>query len=110
MSESTLTSADLADGGSTFDVAPSSPTVPAYASTTAPYGSLAPDGGEGALVIAVVPESPADDLGIECGMRVLSVNGKPLTDMIVWLWESDGDDVEIEVFDPRDDTVTPADS
>lgn len=108
MSESTLTSADLADGGSTFDVPPSSPTVPAYASTTAPYGSLAPDGGEGALVIAVVPESPADDLGIECGMRVLSVNGKPLTDMIVWLWESDGDDVEIEVFDPRDDTVTPA--
>lgn len=84
------------------------PTVPDYASSVAPYGSLAPDDGVGALVTAVAPESPADDLGIECGMRVLTVNGTPLTDMIVWLWESDGNEVEIEVFDPRDNTVTPA--
>lgn len=84
------------------------PTIPVYASSVAPYGSLAPDDGAGALVTAVVPESPADDLGIECGMRILAVNNKPLTDMIVWLWESDGDEVEIQVFDPRDNTVTPA--
>ena len=27
--------------------------------------------------------------------------------MIVWLWEADDDTVELEVFDPRDGTVTP---
>ena len=40
-------------------------------------------------------------------MRVLTVNGEQLTDMIVWLWEADDDTVELEVFDPRDGTVTP---
>lgn len=46
-------------------------------------------------------------MGIEPGMRVLTVNGEQLTDMIVWLWEADDDTVELEVFDPRDGTVTP---
>ena len=32
----------------------------------------------------------------------MSVNGKPLTDMIVWLWETDGEEAEITVHDPRD--------
>ena len=45
--------------------------------------------------------------GIEPGMRVLTVNGEALTDMIVWLWEADDDTVDLEVFDPRDGTVTP---
>ena len=26
--------------------------------------------------------------------------------MIVWLWEADDDTVDLEVFDPRDNTVT----
>ena len=83
-------------------------TVPAYAAEVADYGrSRDPEPGEGALVKSVRPESPAWDVGIEPGMRVLTVNGEQLTDMIVWLWEADDDTVELEVFDPRDNTVTP---
>lgn len=83
-------------------------TVPAYAAEVADYGrSRDPEPGEGALVTSVRAESPAWDVGIEPGMRVLAVNGCKLTDMVVWLWEADGDFVELEVFDPRDNTVTP---
>ena len=83
-------------------------TVPAYAAEVADYGrSRDPEPGEGALVKNVRPESPAWDVGIEPGMRVLAVNGEALTDMIVWLWEADDDTVELDVFDPRDGTVTP---
>lgn len=82
-------------------------TVPAYAAEVADYGrSRDPEPGEGALVKNVRPESPAWDVGIEPGMRVLTVNGEALTDMIVWLWEADDDTVDLEVFDPRDGTVT----
>ena len=82
-------------------------TVPAYAAEVADYGrSRDPEPGEGALVKNVRPESPAWDVGIEPGMRVLTVNGEQLTDMIVWLWEADDDTVDLEVFDPRDNTVT----
>lgn len=67
-------------------------TVPAYAAEVADYGrSRDPEPGEGALVKNVRPESPAWDVGIEPGMRVLTVNGEQLTDMIVWLWEADDD-------------------
>ena len=83
-------------------------TVPAYAAEVADYGrSRDPEPGEGALVKNVRPDSPAWDVGIEPGMRVLTVNGEKLTDMIVWLWEADDDTVELEVFDPRGGTVTP---
>ena len=83
-------------------------TVPAYAAEVADYGrSRDPEPGEGALVKNVRPESPAWDVGIEPGMRVLTVNGEQLTDMIVWLWEADDDTVDLEVLDPRDNTVTP---
>lgn len=86
-------------------------TVPAYAAEVADYGrSRDPEPGEGALVKNVRPESPAWDVGIEPGMRVLTVNGEQLTDMIVWLWEADDDIVELEVFDPRDNSVTPSSS
>lgn len=78
------------------------PTVAPYAAKVAPYAPTRhPDDG-GALVVSVAPDSPADDIGLRAGMRVLSVNGQPLTDMIVWLWETDGEEAEIEVFDPRD--------
>lgn len=83
-------------------------TIPDYAKTVANYGrSCDPEAGIGGLVVSVRADSPAYDVGIEPGMRIVSVNGKPLTDMIVWLWEGDGDAVELEVFDPRDDTLTP---
>ena len=38
-------------------------------------------------------------------MYVSRVNREPLTDMIVWLWEADEDEVELEVFDPSDSTT-----
>lgn len=83
-------------------------TVAAYASEVADYGrSRDPEPGQGGLIRAVRPESPADDAGIEPGMRIVSVNGVPLTDMIVWLWESGEAEIDIEAFDPRDATVTP---
>ena len=83
-------------------------TIADYAHTVADYGrSRDPKPGEGGLVVGIREDSPAYDVGIEPGMRVVSVNGKPLTDMIVWLWEADDDTVELEVFDPSDDTVTP---
>ena len=72
------------------------------ATNRAAWGSVPFHGGP---VTAVRPESPADDAGIEPGMFVASVNGQPLTDMIVWLWEADEDEVELEVFDPRDQTL-----
>lgn len=85
-------------------------TVPDYASRVSNYGSsTARAHGEGvfhgALVTAVRPDSPAYDVGIEPGMYVARVNGEALTDMIVWLWEADEDEVELEVFDPSDDTI-----
>lgn len=89
--------------------APALPAVPEYAASVADYGPSAPrgaDGGpfQGALVTAVRPESPADDAGIEPGMRVTHVNGALLTDMIVWLWEADDETVELTVHDPSDGT------
>lgn len=85
-------------------------TVPAYASQASNYGSSTRraqgDGAfQGALVTAVRPDSPAYDAGIEPGMYVFRVNREPLTDMIVWLWEADEDEVELEVFDPSDSTT-----
>ena len=85
------------------------PTVPAYAGETADYAKTdrAAAGGapfRGALVTAVRPESPADDAGILPGMYVERVNGEPLTDMIVWLWEADDEFVDLTVWDPSDDT------
>lgn len=84
------------------------PSIPSYAGTVAPYALSREPGSDGALVASVAPDSPAYDIGLEPGMRVLSVNGKPLTDMIVWLWETEDIEAEIEVFDPRDNTVASA--
>ena len=57
----------------------------------------------GAWVASVIPGSPADDAGIEPGMRIASVNGTPLRDIIDWRWEADGEVAELEVFLPDDD-------
>lgn len=81
------------------------PTVADYAGTVANYAPTEHADGRGALVTAVAPASPADDAGIEPGMRVLTVNGQDLTDMIVWMWETDDDAVDLTVLDPSDDTV-----
>lgn len=82
--------------------------IPSYASSAADYAPTRHPDDEGALVVSVAPESPADDMGLLPGMRVLSVNGKPLTDMIVWLWETDDVEAELEVYDPSDCTTAVA--
>ena len=56
----------------------------------------------GAWVQSVEEESPAWEAGIEPGMRIESVNGHKLRDLIDWRWEADGASCELEVFDPRD--------
>ena len=38
-------------------------------------------------------------------MRIDSVNGHELRDIIDWRWEADGDGAELEVLDPEDDQV-----
>lgn len=60
---------------------------------------------DGAWVASVEPESPAYDAGIEPGMRICSVNGAELHDIIDWRWEADGDVAELEVYVPEDDEV-----
>ena len=81
-------------------------TIPAYAQSNANYAPTR-ENGRGAWVTSVRDESPAWAAGIEAGMCVLTVNGKPLTDMIVWLWETGEEVVDLEVFDPRDRTTSP---
>ncbi len=81
-------------------------TIPAYAQSNADYAPSR-ESGRGAWVTSVRDESPAWAAGIVAGMCVLTVNGKPLTDMIVWLWETGDETVDLEVFDPRDRTTSP---
>lgn len=57
----------------------------------------------GAWVAQVEPGSPADDAGVEPGMRIDAVNGRPLRDIIDWRWEADGEVAELVVFVPADD-------
>ena len=61
--------------------------------------------GMGAWIQSVEEDSPAWDAGLEPGMRIDSVNGKPLTDLIAWRWEADGESCELEVFTPEDGQI-----
>ena len=81
-------------------------TAPAYAQARADYAPSR-ESGRGAWVTAVREGSPAWAVGIEPGMCVTTVNGQELTDMIVWLWETGEEYVDLDVFDPRDGTTTP---
>jgi putative serine protease PepD len=69
-----------------------------------------PDGLEGAVVLAVVPDSPADEAGMEVGDVVLAVEGEEIRSadaLVEELRERDvGEDVELEVFtDGDEDTI-----
>ena len=95
--------------------APDAATVAPYAAGRSDYGNVSAglDGSAagtrlpmGGVVTAVREGSPADDAGVLPGMVVTRVEGAPLTDMVTWLWEADGDEVRLEVFDPRDATAT----
>ncbi len=63
---------------------------------------------EGAIVERVEEGSPAWEVGIEPGMRIDSVNGAPLTDLIAWRWEADGPVALVEVVEnPGQDEEPP---
>ena len=62
----------------------------------------------GAWIASVEEGSPAWEAGLEPGMRVLSVNGRELPDIIAWRWETDGEWCELEVLDPHDGLVCSA--
>lgn len=83
----------------------SSPSLPPYAQECADYGRSKDPDALGALVLSVAPDSPAYEAGIEPGMRVHTVNGTPLTDMIDWLWEASDAECDLEMFDPRDGSL-----
>ena len=55
--------------------------------------------GQGALVAAVDPESPAWDAGFEPGCRITSVDGQPLRDLIDWRWLSADDAITVGYID-----------
>lgn len=57
---------------------------------------------EGAWVASVEYGSPAWEAGLEPGMRIDTVNGQTMEDIVTWRWEADGDVAELEVFDPED--------
>ncbi|MBP3893722.1 MAG: DUF512 domain-containing protein [Atopobiaceae bacterium] len=78
------------------------PTTGSRDSQRADYASTKPQV-MGAWVSDVEPLSPADDAGITPGMRIETVNGVPLRDIIDWRWEADGDVAELEVYVPEDD-------
>lgn len=56
----------------------------------------------GAWIASVEEGSPADYAGLEPGMRIVSVNGEELPDLIAWRWETDGPSCVLKVLDPRD--------
>ena len=52
-----------------------------------------------ALVAAVEPGSPADDVGFEAGCYVTSADGSPVRDLIDWRWLACDDVVEVGYID-----------
>ena len=68
----------------------------------ADYASTRPQA-EGAWIARVEPGSPADDAGLEIGMRIDAVNGVEMRDIIDWRWEADGDVAELVVWVPDDE-------
>lgn len=52
-----------------------------------------------ALVVAVTPESPADDAGFEPGCQVVSIDGQSIRDIIDWRWLSADDAMTLGYID-----------
>lgn len=59
----------------------------------------------GAWIASIEEGSPADDAGLVPGMRVLTVNGVAIPDIIAWRWETDAEHCLLEVLDPEDGLV-----
>ena len=69
-------------------------------STRSDYASTKPQA-DAAWIKSVEEGSPAWEAGLEPGMRVDSVNGHALLDIIDWRWEASDDVAELEVFVPE---------
>ena len=64
---------------------------------TADYAPTKPVGStKGAIIAAIEPGSPADRAGMEPGAILLRVDGKPLIDILDWLWLTDDCQVDLE--------------
>ena len=74
----------------------------AAASGVRPHVDEAP----AARIVAVEPESPADDAGFEPGCLITSVDGAPLRDIIDWRWLSADDEIEVGYVDLDGDAGT----
>ena len=57
----------------------------------------------GAPIAQVLGSSPADDAGFYPGCVITHVNGRPLTDILVWQWESAGETVSLAYVDGEGD-------
>ncbi|MEY8460800.1 DUF512 domain-containing protein [Eggerthellaceae bacterium 24-137] len=55
--------------------------------------------GPAARIVAVEPESPADDAGFEPGCFLTSVDGRPLRDIIDWRWLASDDVIAVGYID-----------
>lgn len=52
-----------------------------------------------ALVVSVEPDSPADDAGFAPGCRIVSIDGRPMRDIVDWRWLSADDVMTIGYID-----------
>ena len=71
-------------------------------SSRADYASTRPQA-NGAWIESVLPDSPAWEAGLEPGMRIDSVEGHPLGDVIDWRWYADGDVADLTVTVPGEE-------
>ena len=58
----------------------------------------------GAPIAHIEPDSPADDAGFYPGCVITHVNGRPLTDILLWQWESAGDVIDLSYIDGEGDS------
>lgn len=65
----------------------------------AAHGAGAKDARPRALVVAVTPESPADDAGFEPGCFITAVDNQPLRDIIDWRWQAADDVIVLDYVD-----------
>ena len=58
--------------------------------------------GLGGRISSVEPDGPAALAGLTAGDVIVSVDSGPLRDVIDWMWNADGDSVDLRVRDARD--------